>query len=84
MLEGILEQLGSKHPLRKNPICIADDEKYGDGYTKYDCLTKSGQKAYDRLLDILLGLRNMGVLSDDSYDDIVDELDAIVDNPNLQ
>ena len=84
MLEGILEQLGSKHPLRNKPICIADDEKYGDGYTKYECLTKSGQKAYDRLLDILLGLRNMSVLSDDSYDDIVDELDAIVDNPNLQ
>ena len=84
MLEQILQTLGSKHPFRANPICIADNEKYGDGYTKYECLTKSGQKAYDRLLDILLGLRNMGVLSDDSYDDIVDELDAIVDNPNLQ
>lgn len=84
MLEEILKNLGSKHPLRNNPICIADDEKYGDGYTKYNCLTKSGQKAYDKLLDILLDLRNMGVLSSGSYDDMVDELDAIVDNPNLQ
>lgn len=84
MLEEILKNLGSKHPLRNNPICIADDEKYGDGYTKYECLTKSGQKAYDKLLDILLDLRNMGVLSSDSYDDMVDELDCIVDNPNLQ
>ena len=84
MLEGILEKLGSKHPLRNNPICIADNEKYGDGYTKYECLTKSGQKAYDKLLDILLDLRNMGVLSSGSYDDMIDELDAIVDNPNLQ
>ena len=84
MLEEILKNLGSKHPLRNNPICIADDEKYGDGYTKYECLTKSGQKAYDKLLDILLDLRNMGVLSSGSYDDMVDELDCIVDNPNLQ
>lgn len=84
MLEGILEKFGSKHPLRNNPICIADDEKYGDGYTKYECLTKSGQKAYDKLLDILFDLRNMGVLSSGSYDDVVDELDCIVDNPNLQ
>ena len=84
MLEEILKNLGSKHPLRNNPICIADNEKYGDGYTKYECLTKSGQKAYDKLLDILLNLRNMGVLSSGSYDDMVDELDCIVDNPNLQ
>ena len=84
MLEEILKNLGSKHPLRKNPICIADNDKYGDGYTKYECLTKSGQKAYDKLLDILLDLRNMGVLSSGSYDDMIDELDSIVDNPNLQ
>lgn len=83
MLEQILQTLGSKHPFRANPICIADNDKYGDGYTKYDCLTKSGQKAYDKLLDILLDLRNMGVLSSSSYDDMVDELDCIVDNPNL-
>ena len=83
MLEGILKNLGSKHPLRKNPICIADDKKYGDGYTKYNCLTKSGQKAYDKLLDILLDLRNMGVLSDGSYDDMVDELDYIIKHPDL-
>ena len=84
MLEQILQTLGSKHPFRANPICIADNDKYGDGYTKYECLTKSGQKAYDKLLDILLDLRNMGVLSSGSYDDMVDELDYIVDNPNLQ
>lgn len=84
MLEQILQTLGSKHPFRANPICIADNDKYGDGYTKYECLTKSGQKAYDKLLDILLDLRNMGVLSSGSYDDLVDELDYIVDNPNLQ
>ena len=84
MLEQILQTLGSKHPFRANPICIADNDKYGDGYTKYECLTKSGQKAYDKLLDILLDLRNMGVLSSSSYDDMVDELDCIVDNPNLQ
>lgn len=84
MLEEILEKLGSKHSLRKNPICIADDKKYGDGYTKYECLTKSGQKAYDKLLDILLDLRNMGVLSSGNYENMIDELDYIVDNPNLQ
>ena len=84
MLEQILQTLGSKHPFRVNPICIADDNKCGDGYTKYECLTKTGQKAYDKLLDILLDLRNMGVLSYGSYDDMVDELDYIVDNPNLQ
>lgn len=84
MLEEILKNLGSKHPLRNNPICISDNEKYGDGYTKYECLTKSGQKAYDKLLDILLDLRNMGILSSGSYDDMIDELDYIVDNPNLQ
>ena len=84
MLEQILQTLGSKHPFRANPICIADNDKYGDGYTKYECLTKSGQKAYDKLLDILLDLRNMGALSSVSYDDMVDELDCIVDNPNLQ
>lgn len=84
MLEQILQTLGSKHPFRANPICIADNDKYGDGYTKYEYLTKSGQKAYDKLLDILLDLRNMGVLSSGSYDDMVDELDYIVDNPNLQ
>ena len=58
-------------------------KKYGDGYTKYNCLTKSGQKAYDKLLDILLDLRNMGVLSDGSYDDMVDELDYIIKHPDL-
>ena len=84
MLEEILKNLGSKHPLRNNPICIADDEKYGDGYTKYECLTKSGQKAYDKLLAILLDLITIGVLPGGSYGDIVDKLDAIVDNPNLQ
>ena len=84
MLEEILKNLGSKHPLRNNPICIADDEKYGDGYTKYNCLMKSGQKAYDKLLAILLDLITMGVLLGGSYGDIVDKLDAIIDNPNLQ
>ena len=83
MLEEILKILGSKHPLRNKPICIADDAKYGDGYTKYDALTKSGWKAYDKLLDILLDLRNMGLLSDGSYDDMIDELDYIVDNLNI-
>ena len=83
MLEQILQTLGSKHPFRDNPICIADNDKYGDGYTKYECLTKSGRKAYDKLLDILLDLRNMGVLSYGSYDDMVDELDYIIKHPDL-
>ena len=78
MLEGILEQLGSKHPLRKNPICIADDEKYGDGYTKYDCLTKSGWKAYDKLIDIIYHLNRMDVLDNDVTERAVEELDSIV------
>ena len=78
MLEGILEQLGSKHPLRKNPICIADDEKYGDGYTKYDCLTKSGWKAYDKLIDIIYHLNRMDVLDNDATERAVEELDSIV------
>ena len=78
MLEGILEKLGSKHPLRNNPICIADDEKYGDGYTKYDCLTQSGQKAYEKLIDIIYQLNRMEVLDDDVTERAVGELDSIV------
>lgn len=77
MLEGILEKLGSQHPLRKNPICIADDEKYGDGYTKYDCLTKSGWKAYEKLIDIIYQLNRMEVLDDDATERAVEELDSI-------
>jgi hypothetical protein len=78
MLEGILEQLGSKHPLRKNPICIADDEKYGDGYTKYECLTKSGWKAYEKLIDIIYQLNRIDVLDNDATERAVEELDSIV------
>lgn len=78
MLEGILEKLGSKHPLRNNPICIADNEKYGDGYTKYECLTKSGWKAYGKLIDIIYQLNRMGVLDDDVTERAVEELDSIV------
>lgn len=78
MLEGILEKLGSKHPLRNNPICIADDEKYGDGYTKYDCLTQSGWKAYEKLIDIIYQLNRMEVLDDDVTERAVEELDSIV------
>ena len=78
MLEGILEKLGSKHPLRNNPICIADNEKYGDGYTKYECLTKSGWKAYGKLIDIIYQLNRMGVLDDDVTERAVEELDSVV------
>ena len=77
MLEGILENLGSKHPLRKNAICIADDEKYGDGYTKYDCLTKCGWKAYDKLIERIYQPNSMDALDDDTTERAVKELDSI-------
>lgn len=81
MLEEILQTMGSKHPLHNKPICIADDEKYGDGYTKYDCLTKSGWKAYDKLIDIVYKLNQMGVLDDNTSENVIEELDKIVSQP---
>jgi len=78
MLEEILQTLGSKHPLRNKSICIDDDNKYGDGYTKYDTLTKSGWKAYDKLINIIYELHNMGVIGDNTTEQIIDELDSIV------
>ena len=78
MLEEILQILGSKHPLRSKPICIADDAKYGDGYTKYNCLTKSGWEAYSKLIKIIYQLHYIGVLGDRTANQVIDELDSIV------
>ena len=78
MLEGILKTLGSKHPLRNKPICVANDDKYGDGYTKYNTLTKSGWQAYNKLLDIIYQLNRIDVLDDDTTERAVEELDQII------
>lgn len=48
-LEEILKMLGSKHPLRENPIKEVID---GDEHMNY--LTISGWKAYDRLTSLIL------------------------------
>lgn len=78
MLEQILQLLGSKHPIRTNPICIADNEKYGDGYTKYEWLTKSGWEAYEKLIAIIYQLNKMGILTDTAVEDVIETLDNII------
>jgi hypothetical protein len=73
-LEEILKMLGSKHPLRENPI-----KEVIDGDEHMDYLTISGWKAYDRLTSLIFALDTLcpGTINIDS---LIDELDYLVDN----
>ena len=73
-LESILGHcFGCKRPFlaKKKLDCIeADGEKH------YQYLTASGNKAYSKLVDLVYGLQNIGVIDD--ADEIIEQLDALV------
>lgn len=73
-LEEILQRcFGCKKPFLKNKrISYIDSE----GYTHYNYMTNSGWKNYDKLLTVLYGLENIGVIH--SVGHIVDQLDRIL------
>lgn len=73
-LEELLQLLGSKHPLRKNPVKeIIDNDK------RIDYLTISGWKAYNKLTSLIFALDTLcpGTIDTDS---LITELDYLVDN----
>ena len=67
-LESILNLLGSKDPLLDHARFTKDDE--------FVVLTKSGQKAYDKLMYIVYGLENIGAIK--NANNIIDKLDDIL------
>ena len=73
-LEELLKMLGSKHPLRENPV-----KEIVDGDERMNYLTVSGWKAYDKLTSIIFALNLLcpGTIDTDS---LIDELDYLVDN----
>ena len=66
----ILKLLGAK----KNVFFQAPRIKKGE----YVVLTTEGQKAYDKLMYLLYGLENLGVLK--NVNDAIDKLDEIILN----
>lgn len=67
-LEEILNILGSKKPFLKEPI-VNEDTRYP--------FSVAGGKAYGKLTDIIYGLAEMDVITNDVANDIVEQLDAI-------
>ena len=76
MLEEILQKyFGSKRPFRRKPIITG---RYSDGTPAIDYLTKSGNKAYDKLIGLIYALRELGVIADGEEHNIIETLDSIV------
>lgn len=65
-LEDILKELGSKRPFLDNMIINEDGSRQP--------FTKSGGKAYGKLIEILY---TVGELTNTDMNDIVEELDSI-------
>lgn len=65
-LEDILNELGSKKPFLAEMIINEDDSRQP--------FTKSGGKAYDKLIKILYAV---GELTNTDMNDVVEELDSI-------
>lgn len=75
-LETILKLLGSKKPFYDHCYYDAKNEEW-------HVLNKNGTKAYDKLVEIIYCLGEMGVfgaMSIENAEDIVEELDAICHN----
>lgn len=79
------ESLRSLHDILKH--CFGCEEPFlkkreldyveSDGTEHYNCMTESGIEAYNKLISLLYGLENMGVI--DYANDIIGSLDSIVD-----
>lgn len=79
-LEEILQKdFGCKKPFRKNPKVTSVQV---DGTKEYDYLTKKGNEAYAKLVDVIYALYNIGVLNE-SPNRIIDKLDEIVDREEV-
>lgn len=66
-------------PFRKNPKVTSVQV---DGTKEYDYLTKKGNEAYAKLVDVIYALYNIGVLNE-SPNRIIDKLDEIVDREEV-
>lgn len=74
-LEEILQiHFGCRHPMLKTPVQKSEEEGYG-----YNYLTKSGWRAYNKLISLLYDLDK---LCPNSFDvsNLIEELDSIVDD----
>lgn len=77
-LESVLQALGSRRPFRKK-MRVYDDGSFGGGK---DPFTKSGAKAYEKLVAII---EAVGALCEESHttSKIIDKLDAIADGDGV-
>lgn len=77
-LEDILSKcFGCKKPFLKKPKVV---RVFKDGEKQYEYFTKAGGKAYEKLIDTVYGLKDLGVIDDDIS--IVTILDSIVSRDN--
>ena len=71
-LESILKKyFGCRKPFRNTPKI----EKNDDGETSYTFLTNRGFEAYDKLVELVYDLEDIGVIRD--ANEVVEELDCI-------